>query len=340
MYCELATQSTLTLEIIDDVARLVELEPDWSCFAQKIPGLTPFQLPQWLFTWWKHFGNGQLHVLVFRDRDGIVGVVPCFRHHWNGLRQITLIGSGISDYLEPAISLEYQPAILDHLRNHLAADPGWDVCDWQDLSAQTPLAGIRPGADFELIASPDVPCTEIRFNGSFEKFCASRSKDLRRNLRRYRKKAEAIGAVQFEVGNEAHPELMNALIELHTAKWEKRGEPGMIQANSSAEFLCEVARGFSTRDMLRFFSLRFQGKIVALILAFPYRKTMCGYLTAFDPEHEPLGFGRTLLFEALGFSYENGYNAWNFLRGEEPYKFWWGAELIPKCRVRLTRTKA
>ena len=113
----------------------------------------------------------------------------------------------------------------------------------------------------------------------------------------------------------------------------------MIQANGSAEFLCDVARKFACRDMLRFFSLRFRDQIAALILAFPYGNTMFGYLSAFDPEHEALGLGRTLLFEAIRYCYQNGYRAWNFLRGDEPYKFWWGAQVIPKCRVRLIRAK-
>jgi CelD/BcsL family acetyltransferase involved in cellulose biosynthesis len=300
--------------------------------------MTPFQFPQWLFTWWKHFGNGQLQVLVFREKNEIVGIVPCFRHSWNGLRQMTLIGSGISDYLEPAINSAHCPAILNHLRNHLEADLEWDVCDWQDLSAKTPLAGLRSNGNFKLIASPDVSCTEIRLTGNFDEFRSALPKNLKRNLRRYREKADAIGSLRFEIAKDTHPELMNALVELHTAKWQKRGEPGMIQANGSAEFLSDVAREFAARNMLRFFSLRFQTKIVALIVAFQFRKTVFGYLSAFDPEYEALGFGRTLLSEALRHCYEAGYEAWNFLRGEEPYKFWWGAQVIPKCRVRLTRT--
>jgi CelD/BcsL family acetyltransferase involved in cellulose biosynthesis len=328
---------TLTLEVIDNLPLLMEIEPEWSAFAQKIGRVTPFQLPHWLLTWWAHFGNGQLYVLVFREKRVMVGIVPCFRHQWNGLRQITLIGSGISDYLEPALDPHHCPAILECLRSHLEADLDWDLCDWQDLSANTPLSGLKSDSKFELAVNPDTSCSEIRLTGTFDEFRNDRPKDLKRNLRRYRNKAEAIGSLQFEVVKEAYPESLQALVELHTAKWERRGEPGMIQANGSAEFLCDVARKFAARDMLRFFSLRFRDKIVALIVAFSYEKTMFGYLSAFDPEHEGLGFGRTLLLEALQYCYENGYEAWNFLRGDEPYKFWWGAQAIPKCRVRLTR---
>jgi CelD/BcsL family acetyltransferase involved in cellulose biosynthesis len=267
----------------------------------------------------------------------MVGNVPCVRHQWNGLRQLTLIGSGISDYLEPAINPQHCSAILDRWRTHLETEMDWDVCDWQDLSANTPLTGLNSSGKFELATNPDTPCSEIRLTGTFDEFRNARSKDLKRNLRRYRKKAEAVGSLQFHVVKEAHSELMKALVELHTAKWQRRGEPGMIQANGSAEFLCEIARKFGSRDMLRFFSLRFDGRIVALIVAFSYGKTMFGYLSAFDPEHESFGFGRTLLLEALQYCYENGYEAWNFLRGDEPYKFWWGAQTVPKCRIRLVR---
>ncbi|MFL6352437.1 MAG: GNAT family N-acetyltransferase [Bryobacteraceae bacterium] len=330
----------LTLELIDEFRHLVEIEPEWSSFARTFPGITPFQLPQWLLTWWTHFGSGQLRVLVFRENDRLVGIVPCFRHQWNGLRQITLIGSGISDYLEPAIDPQHCPAILDRLQNHLETDLDWDMCDWQDLSGQTTLGRVKSEGRFETTSIPDVPCSEIRLEGTFDEFQNARPKDLKRNLRRYRNKAEALGNLQFEVVKEARPEFMKALIGLHDAKWQSRGEPGMVQANRSAEFLCDVARRFARENMLRIFGLYFEGKVVALILAFPYESTMFGYLSAFDPEHEALGLGRTLLLEAIHYCYQNGYQAWNFLRGDEPYKFWWGAQIIPKCRVRLIRTNS
>ncbi|MBV9300853.1 MAG: GNAT family N-acetyltransferase [Acidobacteriaceae bacterium] len=328
----------IKLEVIDNDSRLRAFESEWSAFARAIAEVTPFQLPEWLLTWWSHFGTtGQPHVLVFREGGEIAGVIPLFLHQWNGQRQMTLIGSGISDYLEPAIHSQSCPEILGQLQRHLEAHSDWSICDWQDLSANTPLSKLKSNGKFDCATTDDQPCTEIRFTGTFEEFRKARPKDLKRNLRRYRQKAEALGSLLFQVTKEADPELMDALVELHTAKWQKRGQLGMIQANGSAEFLCDIARAFAPRDMLRFFSLRFAGKISALIVAFSYRNTMYGYLSAFHPQHEHLGLGRTLLYDALRHCHENGYAAWNFLRGEEPYKFWWGAQKIPKRRVKLIR---
>lgn len=307
------------------------MQPEWSSFIENIAGLTPFQTPEWLMTWWRHFGSGALRVFAFRDPDEMVGIVPCFLHEWNGTRQITLIGSGISDYLEPALAAPYAEEIVKRIRLYLDASSDWDVCYWQDLSADTP---------FKLLASElseDVQCSAILLEGSFEEHWAACAKTLRQNLRRDRGKAEALGQLRFDVTAGAESELIDALIAMHGARWQAHNQPGMIEANGSAEFLREIAREFASRDWLRLFSMRFDNKLVAVILAFSYRGCISNYLTGFDPEYARLGFGRTLLYEAIRYSFESAYTAWDFLRGDELYKHWWRAKKIPKTRLRLIR---
>ncbi len=326
----------LTVEVIQEVDALREFQPEWAAFTQTL-GLTPFQQPRWMLTWWSHLGSGELRVIVFRDGNLLVGVVPCFLHTWNRLRQLTLIGSGISDYLDPAISPQHSTEILDRLRLHLIENRGWQICDWQDLSSDTPLKALRSCAEFEVQVTEDTPCSRIPLIGTFEEFVRSRPKKLRRNLRQYRQRAEAVGEIQFQVHGKADAESIEALIALHTARWREAGEAGSIESNGSAEFLRDAATEFEREDMLRLFTLRFKGRIAAVMLALRNADTMFDYLTAFDPEHHAFGFGRTLISEALRYSYEQQFTCWDFLRGDEPYKFWWGAQEIPKWRIRLTR---
>ena len=59
---------------------------------------------------------------------------------------------------------------------------------------------------------------------------------------------------------------------------------------------------------------------------------------AFSKELLPIGSDvRMLLHDAIRDSYQQGFEARNFLRGDEPYKFSWGAQSIPKRRVILQR---
>lgn len=327
----------MRLEVVDSASRLHALKAEWSALARSIESVTPFQLPEWLTTWWAHFGSGQLHVMVFWAGSEMAGIVPCFLHEWNGRRQMTLVGSGISDYLEPPIHPGNTQAVLGLLSKHLSSNRDWQWCDWQDLSAESPLKGLQCDDSTSLTINEDVPCSEIQFTGSFEEFWRLRSKDLRRNLRRYTDQVLLEGELQFNETTEADPVLLDTLIHLHAARWHRRGQPGMIEANGSAEFLRAVAAEFAAGGMLRFFSIRYQGKVAALVMALLYSNRVFGYMSAFDPHFEAFGVGRKLLFEALRRCHNDGYRAWNFLRGDEPYKFSWGAELIAKSRITLTR---
>ena len=321
----------LELEVITELPRFLQIETAWSALADVIPYVTPFQLPDWQLNWWRHFGSGQLLVFSWWHEHSLVGLVPCFLHHWEGRRQITLIGSGISDYLEPLIHSEYRAEVIGGLHSYLQSSGDWDICNWQDLAADTCLSQLEGS-----LLEPDMSCSEVPLNGSFEEFWKDRSKDMRRNLRRYTDRARSVGSVCFQAVTSADEELMDALIRLHAARWEKRGESGMIAANNSGPFLRDVACAFAARGNLRLFIARFREQVAALVLGFLCRNTLYAYLSAFDPEYEGFGFGRNLLYEAFRFAYGQHYSAWNFCRGNEQYKLSWGAHFIEKRRLILT----
>ena len=321
----------IELELIENLARWREFVPEWRKLLDEVPPPTPFQTPEWLLTWWLHFGSGKLQVLVFRSEGRAVGVLPFYLHYWNARRQLTIIGSGLSDYLDPVLDPQYSSAILDALRAYLEWNSKWDVCDWQDLSAGTPLAALaRAGAD--------TPCCALVLGASFEEFLAARPHGLRRNLRRYRDKAEAIGTVRFQVAETAEPLLLDSLIDLHRARWRRSGEPGVIDLNGAADFIRAAATAMANARALRIFTIQFKDRVVAILLALRNHTTLFSYLSAFDPQYETFGFGRELLARAFEYAHENNYGYWNFLRGEEPYKMDWGAQLIPKCRLTIERS--
>jgi hypothetical protein len=113
-------------------------------------------------------------------------------------RQLTLIGSGITDYLDSLFAPEWTAAIVDQIDRELKKWTDWEVCDWQDLSQGTPLASL--GARVV-----DTPCSVIPIDQPFDQ-------------RRYRERAEAIAPVTFEVVQTADGRLINTLIELHGAR--------------------------------------------------------------------------------------------------------------------------
>ena len=318
-------------EVIHDARRWREILPDWNHLSERCHAITPFQLPEWLLTWWSHLGSGELQVLAYWEQAALIGLVPTFLHSWQNHRQITLIGSGISDYLEPMILPEHRSRVVEAVGSHLEERSDWDVCNWQDLNCNSPLEALGE-------AHPETPSSAITFEGTFDEYWAARGPNLRRNVKRYGKRAESAGPLEFAVSNSADPALLDALIQLHGARWAANGQPGMVTANGSDAFLRQIARLFAERGMLRIFTLRFREAIAAIIMAFELRGRVYGYLTGFDPGQEEFGFGKLLLFHSVRDCFEQGCTAWDFLRGEEPYKAEWGAELIPKSRVVVLKS--
>src|SRR5581483_1307487 len=107
------------------------------------------------------------------------------------------------DYLEPAIEPAHAGTAIELLQHHLQSSEEWDVCDWQDLDADSPLPGLG-GNVLQLETRDDQPCSRIPLTGTFDDFWRTRGKDLRRNVRRYGVRAAEIGAVEFAVVPKPH----------------------------------------------------------------------------------------------------------------------------------------
>jgi hypothetical protein len=229
----------------------------------------------------------------------------------------------MASYLEPPIAPGQRAQVLSLLKGHLLGNSAWEVCDWRDVTLNSPLAGLQLGESFELRTAPDSHWSEVPIRRTFQQYWDERPFALRRNFLKYLDKASTIDRPRFEVVTQADPEFVNALIRL-----ENEQTATFAQAkDGAAAFLADLARMFDEADMLR------------LLLAFAYKNTLYAFAGGHEAEFEAQGLGRLLLFEALRHAFEQGFRAWNFLRGNEAYKLLWGAQIIPTARIAIERKR-
>ena len=326
----------LTLEVVRELAHLEQITAEWTRFAAGLEQVTPFQLPDWQLTWWRHFGAGRLHVMLFRSLDHLVGIIPCYQIEEQGRATLKLIGSGMASYLEPPIAPRQRTEVSSLLKGHLLANNAWQVCDWRDLESSSPLASLQLGDRFDLKTEPDGEWSQLLIQGAFEQYWQGRSFSLRRNFLKYLDTTTVTERPRLEVVGQADPEFVNAVIRL-------QGDQAAAFARAKdgpAVFLSDLTRVLDDADMLRLFGLRYNRKLVAAMLAFAHRGTLYIFSSGHDPEFEALGFGRLLLFEALRHAFQQGYKAWNFMRGNETYKLLWGAQMTPTARIAIERKAA
>ncbi len=290
----------MKLERIDSRERLEELRPAWSALWDRCPGATPFQSPEWLLPWWDVFAPGCMESIALHDGDRLAGLAPLYRAE-DGVARF--IGAGISDYLdvlaEPAFESDLAAAVFS-LRE----------ADLTDLPAASPLLVSPP-----VPAEPCAVCPALTLP-------ARPGYNLRRNLRRYGARLDGICG---QAALDQWPEYLSALFELIDPT-----DPRV------PAFHRTVAPGFAARGWLSLWGLRLEGSLRAVIYAFLARKRAYFYLTGYDPALARFGPG-TLLLAAVLAHLAAEYDEADFLRGNESYKYHWGAQDRWTQRLRLAR---
>ncbi|MGI8992070.1 MAG: GNAT family N-acetyltransferase [Bryobacteraceae bacterium] len=320
------------IEEIDSIAGLEALGPEWSELWSRCTEATPFQNPRWLLPWLRNlYKGGEIWALAVRCGRRLAGIAPLFIHrHWRNpeVRQVSFIGAGVSDYLdvliEPGFARSGTVAFFRHLEDRRSR---WDVCDFQDLRAASPLLANAFPVGVHHAVSPCGICPVLILPENMAFLRKSLSAKFRTDLRRAGNRLRNSGDVLFETAAaEALPEYLNALFRLHSARWQLRHEPGVLCTDEIRNFHREVASGFQESGSLRVHGLRRQGIIAAVVYSFVTGTTAYAYLGGFDPELARLSPGSALMEFSIERAIQEGVREYDFLRKKEEYKYLWGAQ--------------
>lgn len=324
---------------IDRITALEELEalrPDWEWLWQRCPAAGPFQHPDWLIAWWRHLGGGELRALAFHEGAELVGVAPFYVHRDDrrGLRQLTLLGNGVSDTLDVLV-VPGAEATAAAVREFVAGDDGgWNAVDLRDLPPHSPLLAMAAGRR-GLACEADAPHAVIDLNAAGPDGAGLMSQKFRSNLRQARRQAERRGEVRITRADasDAQPQL-DVLFALHRARWQQREQQGVLADAGVQGFHREVAVRFAARGWLRQYVLQIGERIVGAYYGFSLRGRSYHYIGGFDPQFQACSPGALLLQHALRDAITEGAEAFDLLRGRESYKYRWGAVDRPQYRLR------
>jgi CelD/BcsL family acetyltransferase involved in cellulose biosynthesis len=84
---------------------------------------------------------------------------------------------------------------------------------------------------------------------------------------------------------------MDALIRLHQARWQSKGEPGSFALPGVEEFLKEVMRASFQEARLQLGTLTKSGEIIAARVAFLDNNKSYGFQGGFDPAYNQYSLG-------------------------------------------------
>jgi CelD/BcsL family acetyltransferase involved in cellulose biosynthesis len=137
------------------------------------------------------------------------------------------------------------------------------------------------------------------------------------------------------------PVNIDGFIDLHQARWGDRGLfPPTEGGARSRLFLHRLAEleAAESQPQLQLGHLRVGGRLIFAGLGFDDGTTCFFYNAGLDPEARDLSPGVTGTAAYLRDRQAAGRRRFDFLRGNEPYKYQWGSVDEPIRRLLVTRT--
>ncbi|HET7677505.1 MAG TPA: GNAT family N-acetyltransferase, partial [Candidatus Limnocylindrales bacterium] len=160
--------------------------------------------------------------------------------------------------------------------------------------------------------------------------------EIRRKLRR----AAAQGRLEFRLV-EPTPEAIDAFIELHQARWGEQGLfPPTEGGRRSRRFitrLAELELAEEDRRQLQLGHLLSDDRVIFAALGFDDGTTTYFYNAGMNPQARSLSPGVAGAAFYLRDRIAAGRRRFDFLRGDEPYKYEWGAVDEPVFRLLVRR---
>ncbi|MBI4607459.1 MAG: GNAT family N-acetyltransferase [Candidatus Rokubacteria bacterium] len=327
----------MKLDILDRFERVGEAA--WSDLEARSLHPVPFLSWSWQTLWWEAFGDGRpLKILRVADSDGQpVGLLPLYEKV-PGIWQL-VGGVDISDYLDVIAVRDREEEVWVELLQHRAAEP--EVWDLHCVRAASPtvslLPALAPAFGLSTVVQREERCPVVRLPDSWDGYLGRLSgkdrHELRRKLRRLER--EWPGArVRSHTAAAGLDAAMDAFLTLH--RKSKAGKARFMDTRMEG-FFRRVAMALAARGSLRLWFLERDGAAVATYFCLEFAGSVAIYNSGFDPVHAALSPGTVLLAHVLRDAIERRVTRFDFLRGDEPYKYAFGGVAEDLFNVVIAR---
>jgi CelD/BcsL family acetyltransferase involved in cellulose biosynthesis len=346
----------------------------WDALAARQPWATPFSA--WAFhrAWWDGYGaNAHEETMVVLDDAGtVVAIAPLMhrhevepsdeltsttiRHRGDRLRPVNPMARAVffgasyhADYATLLAAPDDLPAVADALADYFATEGSgeWDVLDLRRLRCGDPAADALAEAFRADAASrrwtvdverEDV-CPVVTFpeGVDVEGYVATLGKKERHEVRRKLRRAEAVGEVRLDPSPDplAH---LDEFIDLHQKRWGADGLfPPTPGGEQSRVFLRRLFELFGDDGPLQLSFLSVGGRRIGAGIHLETADTILYYNAGIDPDARELSPGVLMVHGYVARALATGKRRLDFLRGNEGYKYEWGAVDEPIQRVLLGR---
>lgn len=324
---------------------LLSVKEEWESLLMHSAVPAPFLLPAWQVPCLESLpGTKKAEILALRDAKDLNGIAFLMEEPYLHFRRVRFVGTGSVDYLGFAYRKGYEKTFMNAFFSYCLKKGNRAVFDLQQMPQSTPLDALSEEAGlhgFHVKTLPQDICPVAILHSTKEEYLKSLSSNQRKTLKRLSNKLKRSFRFAFRrVETAADLEfVLPHFFRLHRLRWMMRGLPGMMYSRKIREFHRSACHALLQDGRLRFYWLELNDEVAATLYGFAWNGVFYFYLSGFHPRHASHGIGTLLFYEVIQRSIEEGLTHFDFMRGQEEYKYRFGAKDTLNYRMIFSRNK-
>jgi len=318
-----------------DTTAFDELQNDWNTLLSRAPINNIFYTWEWHSTWWDAYQPGQIWVITCYDDDKkLVGIAPLFIADTENGRYVRIIGCvDVTDYLDFIVDADYADTVYEAFADYFIENRDkFDVLDLCNIPQESVTLKLLPellknkGLDTSVEQQEVCPIIELPddWAGYLSKLDKKQRHEVRRKLRRIH---GTQSDVDWYIVNGKH-DLDNEIasfMQLMAASDPEKAE--FLQDEQNVTFFKNIVPKIHDAGWLQMNFLTVGEERVAAYINFIYDNRVLVYNSGLNhEEYGKLSPGIVLLAYNIQHAIEEGYSLYDFLRGDEVYKYRMGGE--------------
>ncbi len=332
----------MKFEVLCEAADLDSLQTEWNDLVRQSQANTLFLTWEWQTTWWRHWGTSELYVLTWRDEvtGRLAGLVPLYVETTDeNVRRLLLVGgTEVSDYLDLVIAPGYEEQVFQSLIAWLAspAAPAWDRLELVNLpegSSTLSRFAELAGQAWPVTTAVEDVCPVVVLPDAWDAYLALLDKHQRHEVRRKLRKIEQEPAVHWWISASAADVArdVESFIDLHQLSSADKDD---FMTEPMKAYFRDLATVLHANGWLVLATLAVNGNPASALFSMVWQGRWLLYNSGYDPiNYRELSTGIVLLAFCVQEAIQRGVTVFDFLQGNETYKYRLGGQDTRVWRV-------
>ncbi|MGP8079178.1 MAG: GNAT family N-acetyltransferase [Dehalococcoidales bacterium] len=316
----------------------VNLDTKWQELLKNSSSNHIFFTTQWQQAWWQVCGSDyELTLLSIYYDSQIVGIAPLKRKEGT----LSFIGSSdVCDYMDFVVRTGYEDYVFPRLMDYL------ERLEWNTLELDSVLPESatlkflapsvrRRGYQVEINQKNVSP--QLFLPSSWENYLTSLSTKDRHEIRRKLRRLEQGNAITYNTVTEKElmPQAMESFFKLFRLSDPEKAH---FMTEQKKEFFTTMVFSLAEKGFIRLSFLEVDGVRTSATLCFDYNNDRYLYNSAYDPAYSSLSVSLLLEVFEIRDAIKKGKKRFDFLSGNEPYKYDLGGQDVPISQCVISRS--